>query len=254
MQSSKYTFIGIDLSGGQHPFTYAVLDEQFQLVTLSSAEIEDVLAFLGDQKETLVAVNAPRCPNLGLVRKQMENQSLSPGRLRGVDMRVAERDLRECGISVSPTSSRPETCAAWMQTGFDFHGKLEEMGFNPFPADNTPLQWLETHPHAAYCTLLGKLPLPKPTLEGRLQRQLVLYEQSMGIKDPMEFFEEITRHRLLKGVLPIEFIYTPEELDALVAAFTAYTAATQPAKVTWVGNQQEGQIVLPVPELKEFYS
>lgn len=254
MLFSKTTFIGIDLSGGRHPFTYAALDEQCQLVALSSGEIEDVLAFLGNQQETLVAINAPHCPNLGLVRKQMENQSLSHGHLRGVDMRVAEHELRECGISVSPTSSRPETCAAWMQTGFEFHGKLEGMGFKPFPLENTSLQWLETHPHAAYCTLLGKLPLPKPTLEGRLQRQLILYEQAMGIKDPMEFFEEITRHRLIKGVLPIEFIYTPEELDALVAAYTAYMAASQPGKVTWVGNKQEGQIVLPVPELKESYS
>ena len=78
--------------------------------------------------------------------------------------------------------------------------------------------------------LLGQLPLPKPTLEGRLQRQLVLFEQDMGIKDPMEFFEEITRHRLLKGILPIECIYTSEELDALVAAFTAYLAVNQPRR------------------------
>jgi hypothetical protein len=254
MSFSKTTFIGIDLSGGRYPFTYAVLDADCQLVVLSPGEVEDVFAYLGNQKDTLVAINAPHCPNLGLVRKKMEGQSLTPGHLRGVDMRIAEQELRECGISVSPTSSRTETCAAWMQTGFEFHGKLERMGFKLFPTDNASLQWLETHPHAAYCTLLGKLPLPKPTLEGRLQRQLVLYEQAMGIKDPMEFFEEITRHRLLKGVLPIEYIYTPEELDALVAAFTAYTAARQPGKVTWVGNKQEGQIVLPVPELKEAYS
>ncbi|MGA2505125.1 MAG: DUF429 domain-containing protein [Anaerolineales bacterium] len=254
MLFSKATFIGIDLSGGLHPFTYAVLDEDCLLVALSTGEIEDVLTYLGNQQETLVAINAPHCPNLGLVRKKMENQSLTPGHLRGVDMRLAEHELREYGISVSPTSSRPETCAAWMQTGFDFHAKLEGMGFKLYPAENSPHQWLETHPHAAFCTLLGKLPLPKPTLEGRLQRQLVLYEQAMGIKDPMNFFEEITRHRLLKGVLPVELIYTPEELDALVAAFTAFTAAKQPGKVTRVGNKQEGQIVLPVPELKEVYS
>jgi len=254
MLFSKTTFIGIDLSGGRHPFTYAVLDEDCQLVALSAGEIEEVLAFLGNQESTLVAINAPHCPNLGLVRKKMEEQSLTPGHLRGVDMRLAEHELRERGVSVSPTSSRPETCAAWMQAGFDFHGKLDGMGFKLYPTENASHQWLETHPHAAYCTLLGKLPLPKPTLEGRLQRQLVLYEQSMGIRDPMEFFEEITRHRLLKGVLPIEYIYTPEELDALVAAYTAYMAASQPGKVTWVGNKQEGQIVLPVPELKESYS
>jgi Protein of unknown function (DUF429) len=254
MLFSKTTFIGIDLSGGRHPFTYAVLDETCQLVALAAGEVEDALAFLGNQETTLVAINAPHSPNIGLVRNKMEKQSLTLGHLRGVDMRMAEHELRECGISVSPTSSRPETCAAWMQTGFDFHGKLEGMGFKLYPTENATHQWLETHPHAGFCTLLGKLPLPKPTLEGRLQRQLVLYEQAMGIKDPMEFFEEITRHRLLKGVLPIEYIYTPEELDALVAAFTAYMAASRPKEVLWVGNKQEGQIVLPVSELKETYS
>jgi predicted nuclease with RNAse H fold len=253
MQNLKTTFIGIDLSGGRHPFTCAVLDESCQLVALSSGEVEEVLEYLGNQSEAIVAINAPNCPNQGLVRKKIENQNLSAGHLRGVDMRLAEHELRECGISVSPTSSRSETCAAWMQTGFEFHAKLDAMGFRLFPDESSSLHWLETHPHAAYCTLLGKLPLPKPTLEGRLQRQLVLYEQSMGIKDPMNFFEEITRHRLLKGVLPVEFIYTPEELDALVAAFTAYTAASQPGKVTRVGNKQEGQIVLPVPVLKDTY-
>ena len=254
MLNSKTTFIGIDLSGGRQPFTYAVLDENCQLVVLAAGELEDALAFLGNQEATFAAINAPHCPNMGLVRKKMELQSLTVGHLRGVDMRLAELELRECGISVSPTASRTESCAAWVQTGFDFHAKLDGMGFKLHPAENASLQWLETHPHAAFCALLGKLPLPKPTLEGRLQRQLVLYEQDMGIRDPMEFFEEITRHRLLKGVLPTEYVYTSEELDALAAAFTAYTAANHPGQVIRVGNQQEGQIVLPVPRLKETYS
>ncbi len=254
MLSSKTTFIGIDPSGGRHPFTYAALDEDCQLVALASGEMEEVLAFLGGQQATVVAVNAPRCPNKGLVRKKLEKQSLTPGHLRGADMRLVEYELRERGISVSPTASRPETCAAWMQMGFDFYRKLEGTGFKPYPSENASHQWLETHPHAAYCALLGQLPSPKPTLEGRLQRQLVLYEQEMGIKDPMGFFEEITRHRLLKGVLPMEFIYTAEELDALAAAFTAYLAASQPGEVVWVGDKQEGQIVLPVSALKEIYS
>jgi predicted nuclease with RNAse H fold len=254
MLFSKTTFIGIDPSGGRHPFTYAALDEDCQLVALAAGEVEEVLAFLGGQQATVVAINAPRSPNKGLVRKKLEEQSLTPGHLRGADMRLVEYELREHGISVSPTPSRPETCAAWMQMGFDFYLKLDGTGFKPFPSENATHQWLETHPHAAYCALLGQLPLPKPTLEGRLQRQLVLFEQDMGIKDPMEFFEEITRHRLLKGVLPIEFIYTAEELDALVAAFTAYLAVSQPGEVVWVGIKQEGQIVLPVSRLKEAYS
>jgi hypothetical protein len=87
-----------------------------------------------------------------------------------------------------------------------------------------------------------------------LQRQLALYEQELGIKDPMDFFEEITRHRLLMGVLPTEFIYNADQLDAMVAAFTAYLAASHPGRVIRIGDKQEGQITLPVAGLKESYS
>jgi predicted nuclease with RNAse H fold len=254
MLFSKTTYIGIDPSGGRHSFTYAALDDDCQLIALASGEIDDVLAFLGGQQATVVAVNAPYGPNKGLVRKMMENQSLTPGQLRGTDLRLAEYKLRERGISVSPTSFRTESCAAWMQIGFNFYRKLEGMAFKPCSSESATHQWIETHPHAAYCALLGQLPLPKPTLEGRLQRQLALYEQDMGIKDPMGFFEEITRHRLLKGVLPTEYIYKAEELDAMVAAFTAYLAVKESGRVVRIGDELEGQITLPVSGLKESYT
>jgi predicted nuclease with RNAse H fold len=253
MSFEKTTFVGIDPSGGRFPFTYAAFDQGCQLVAVAACELEEVLAFLGRLQEVVVAINAPRNPNTGLVRKKLEQQHLAPGHLRGADMRQAEFDLRERGISVSPTASRQDKCAAWMQTGFDFYRILEELGYKPFPSINTTHQWLETHPQAAYCALLGQILLPKPTLEGRLQRQLVLYEQNLGIKDPMEFFEEITRHRFLKGVLPMEIIYSAEELDALVAAFTAYHVVFQPTQVVWVGDTEEGQIAIPVSGLQASY-
>ena len=40
----------------------------------------------------------------------------------------------------------------------------------------------------------------------------------------MEFFEEVTRHRLRHGILPLEKLYTPGELDALTAAYLAWLA------------------------------
>jgi len=254
MFSSKTTYIGIDPSGGRHPFSYAAVDENCRLVAQAAGEIDDVAAFLGGQQATIVAVNAPRYPNKGLVRKKMEGQSLTAGQLRGTDLRMAEYELHQRGISVSPTSSRLENCPAWIQMGFDFYRRLEGMGFKPYPSDNASHQWLETQPHAAYCALLGQLPLSKPTLEGRLQRQLVLFEQDMGINDPMEVFEEITRHRLLKGLLPMEFVYTAEELDAMVATFIAYLAGKHSSKLVWVGDKEEGQICLPVTDLKATYS
>jgi len=254
MLHSKTTFVGIDLSGGRHPFTYAALDEDCQLIELASGEVEDVVAYLGDLHAVVAAVNAPPRPNKGLVRRKMEQQGLAPGHLRGADMRLAEQELREHGISISPTPCRPETCSAWMQSGFDLYSRLEMVGYKAFPAENATHQWLETHPHAAFSALLGQLPLPKPTLEGRLQRQLVLHANDLGIKDPMEFFEEVTRHWLLKGTLPMGHIYSAEELDALVAAFTAYLAVRKPGDVLGVGDRVEGQIILPVASLKETYS
>jgi predicted RNase H-like nuclease len=69
----------------------------------------------------------------------------------------------------------------------------------------------------------------------------------------MDFFEELTRYKLLKGNLPLELLYTPEQLDALAAAYTAYRVGTKPAEVIRVGDLEEGQIVLPVRELKTKY-
>jgi hypothetical protein len=82
---------------------------------------------------------------------------------------------------------------------------------------------------------------------------LILHEQGLGIQDPMDFFEEVTRHRLLKGLLPLVNLYQASELDALAAAFTAYTAAKHPNQISMVGTPDEGRIIIPVPELKQKY-
>ena len=254
MPPSEKLFIGIDPTAGRHPYTYAALNRDCKLVTLGGGELEEVLALMDGSEVACVAVNAPQRPNRGLVKARLQKQSSTPVQVRGADLRLAEHELRRRGIVISPTPSRFEQCPAWMQMGFELYRKLAEIGYQPYPAQQATCQWLETHPHAAYCTLLGQIPLPKPTLEGRLQRQLVLYEMDMGIKDPMNIFEEITRHKLLKGILPSELIYTTEELDTLAAAFTAFLSVEKPDEIVCVGNRQEGQIVLPVPELKDLYS
>ena len=254
METKSQTYVGVDPTAGRHPFTFAALDQNRQLTLLASGDIQDLLAFLAGLPTAIVAVNAPPHLNHGLVRKQLQLQNVAPGQLRGSDMRQAECELRERGISISPTPSRMELCPAWMQMGFDLYNHLEQLEFKQFPSEPQSHQWLETHPHAAFCVLLGKLPLPKPTLEGRLQRQIALYECEIGINDPMEFFEEITRHKLLQGVLPLELIYAAEELDTLMAAYMAYCVVNCPQEMMLVGNPQEGQIALPAANLKERYS
>jgi predicted RNase H-like nuclease len=137
--------------------------------------------------------------------------------------------------------------------GFHFYQRLERMGYHPFPARGHNLQWLEVYPHASYCALLGKVPLPKNTLEGRIQRQMVLHNQKINIPDPMDFLKAITPQQLLEGNWPLEQLYSQGILDALVAAFTAWQVTNHPDQITALGDDSEGLVILPVAELKRHY-
>ena len=254
MEKQIPSFIGIDPTAGRQPFTFAALDQERHLLALSAGDVDELFAFMNDHQAAVVAVNAPPRPNHGLVRKSLEKQHLALGQLRGSDLRLAENDLRERGIHVSPTPARVELCPTWMQMSFDLYRRLEENGYSQYPAEQAAHQWVETHPHAAFCTLLERVPLPKPTLEGRLQRQIALYERGLGIKDPMGFFEEITRHKLLQGFFPMEIVYAPEELDALMAAYMAWCVINCSQETILIGDAEEGRIALPVASLKEKYS
>jgi hypothetical protein len=223
------------------------------LVSLESGDTDDVLEFITSHQATVVAISAPPQPNQGLVRKKLEDLDRRPGQLRGSNMRQAESELRARGIMVLGTPSHYGSCPAWMQLGFNLYQSIEELGFKQYPAENSMRQWLETQPHAAYCALLGQIPLPKPTLEGRLQRQTVLFEQGAGINDPMAFFEELTRHKMLRGTFPMDLIYAPEELDTLMAAYVAYHGWMFPQNTMKIGDEREGQIILPVATLKDKY-
>jgi hypothetical protein len=90
-------------------------------------------------------------------------------------------------------------------------------------------------------------------LEGRIQRQLILHNHGLDIPDPMRVFEEITRYRILKGTISLERLYHPPMLDALASAYTAWMAATSPEEISNLGHPEEGEIILPVPQLNPKY-
>jgi predicted nuclease with RNAse H fold len=247
-------YVGIDPTSSRKSFTYAALDKDLNLIALSDGEMEDVTTFLAGQKSATVAINAPAGTNRGVVRDQIKKEALAPlKKIRGAEFRLAEYELRARGISVLGTPASAALSAAWIQTGFELYRNLDKLGFAKYPNEESKHLLLETHPHACYCALLGQAPLSKSALEGRLQRQLVLYERGVKLKDPMDFFEEITRYKMIKGTWPIELLYLPEQLDALVAAYTAWLAVNKPDKTSNVGDEREGLIVLPEKELKEKY-
>lgn len=238
-------FAGIDTTSAHKAFTYAALDRALNVIALAEGELEEVTDFLCGKPGVMVAINSPSHLNLGVIRQAAEQDVKGAHQLRGVDLRLAEHQLRMRGIPVGGTPAREASCAAWIRIGFSLYRKLGELGFEPYPAQDRPQQWLETHPHAAFCALMGRSPLPKPALEGRMQRQLALFERGVRCHDPMEFLEELTRHKLLKGIMPTDIIYQPEQLDALIAAYTAWVAAEKAGQLARFGDAAEGVIYLP---------
>jgi len=246
-------YIGIDLTSGHKALTYAALDHDLNLVALADAEWEETFAFLAGHKSAVVAINAPSHVNHGIARKNLGGQRLASRSLHGQEMRVAEYELRQRGIAVRGTDAKESLCPVGVRAGFAFYKELSQLGFEAYPCDNAPHQWLETNSYACFCVLIGLRPLPKTTLEGRLQRELLLYELGFRIGDPMVFFEEITRHKLMHGVLPFELVYSPAQLDAMAAAYAAWQAVQKPAEIVQVGHRLEGFVTLPVSALKEKY-
>lgn len=228
------------------PFTCAALDVECNLLALSHSGLEEALTLVNSFSSAIAALDAPSSLVRAGTRKRPDKQTpAAPG------LRSAERALRARGIQLPRTVIRPDSARG--EVGRALYEHLRKEGFIHHPENGASHHWLEANPHACFTALLGKNPLPRQTLEGRLQRQIILYDADVNLKDPMDFFEEVTRHRLRMGQLPTETLYTPDQLDALMLAYTAWMAARRPAETNSVGTEEEGLLVLPVGELKEKY-
>ncbi len=91
--------------------------------------MNDVLAFVAGQQQALVAVCAPRQPNLGLMEKAEVREKLIPPPRPGrwVNFRLSEYQLRQHNISSPRTPAQ----------------KLDADGFLPLPAaGRAGLSWI----------------------------------------------------------------------------------------------------------------
>jgi len=257
MLFSDRVFVGIDPTAASRPMHYVALNADLEIITRDRGDLEHVLAFLAGLERAVVAINAPSGPNLGLMRQETlrRRYNLRSGRSTWVKWRVCEVDLRRRNIHLYNTPGSRDLAAGWVQQGFSLFARLQTLGYrirlDDAQAPDRAL--LEVQPHAAFTALLERRPFPKHSLEGRLQRQLVLYLERVEIPNPLQCLEEVTRHHLLSGHLPLDDLHTAEELDALVAAFTAYCSVHEPGRITRVGEQDEGVITLPVASLRDHY-
>jgi hypothetical protein len=235
-------FIGVDLLADRRHFTLAALDADLQVLVLAPSRMEEVLAFAAGQAAAVIGVNAPARPKTKAARKQRE------GRVEGegyYQPRLAEFEMRQQGMPVRTQRASEGKSPLWMRKGFYLYERMAELGYTFYPSADSPRQFFETQTEACFFNWIGAQLFHFGTLESRLQLQLALHQMGMHVADPMNFFEEVTSHRLLHGILPVEKIHSAAELNALAAAYTACLAVTQPQDVLVLGSREEGQVVVP---------
>lgn len=249
-------YLGIDPTAGRRPLNYAILDGKLNILAESAGYADDLLRAIEPYPDIMCALDAPLMPNPGLLADPVKRAEigLPASKTTYAQYRICEYQLKSRGINLYNTPTESLTAPKWMQAGWALYDKLRELGFETYAPESTASrQFFEVHPHATYTVLLNRIPYRKDTLEGRLQRQLLLLEQGVNIFDAMDALEEITRHHILNGSLHLRGLRTHDELDALASALTAYYAHAKSRSITLVGDPLDGQIVVPCSELKERY-
>jgi predicted nuclease with RNAse H fold len=198
--------------------------------------------------QAVVAVDAPSGPRRDLLAPGSPLRAelgLPDGRYER--MRVCDALLFRRGLPLYPVPAEdqsPSGWQQWIQVGFELYAALAGIGlYRPQPAGARiePVgaaalrfgRLCETYPDAIFCGLLGHRPSPKRTPWGLQQRIAAL--RMKGIEDA----DGGLWHR------------TVDELDACAAAYAAYALAA--GLGIWVGQPDEGVIVLPVAELRDRY-
>ena len=248
MNSYNRIYMGIDLTSQRNSLTCAAIDASRKLLFCDTVTPLDWENLLNSYQDVLLGVNSPLTMNLGYMADEEYRGQLSnpPSKSRYTDLRVCEYQLICQGISPTRTPKNVSKFSPALQRAYKFASELGMKGFQFWPFPNSRYQMFEINADAAYWSLLDVKPFTASSLEGRIQRQLCLQSNSVAVKDPMSFFEEITRHRLLSGKLPDEMILPPTALNALVGALTAWVVANRPAEYKRFGEADEGVIYLPL--------
>jgi hypothetical protein len=239
-------YIGVDSASGRNGFVWTALDRRLEPVAIREGSLEDLVTFIRGIPNGYVAVNSARGPGLRLMDDPVYRAEIRPEPREGkyTQFRVCEYLLAARNIRVSSVPADPDRLPRSMRYAFELYVRL---------APHSAIQVIEYHAHAAFCGLLGRIPFQKNSLEGRIQRQLILADQEVHLKDAMDYFEEITRRRLLAGVLPENILHPTRVLDALVGSLTAWKRHQNPADTLPIGDAREGLILLPVAQLKDKY-
>jgi hypothetical protein len=244
----QFTYVGIEPLANSNAFAFASLDESLTLLAIGEGSIKDVFAYLAGQEAVLVGIHAPeflgKSPAL---HNHAQFSMLPPVKA----YRLCEYQLWGNNIPVDFTTAKVTNLSAPSRHGYQLLQILQKYDFRFAHQSPANKILIETQPEACYYQLINTQPLPENSFLGRLQRQLLLHHHHLPVQDPMSFFEEITRYKLLMGKISLKSILIPEELNALVIAYTAWLYQQKPNQINTWGDGSDGEIILPAPNHAE---
>jgi predicted nuclease with RNAse H fold len=205
-------YLGIDpTSASRRPSAFAVLDDQGRLRDLGLVrEDADILALARRWRPRYLAIDAPLSLPQGMCCLE-ESCPCAPASPDG--LKAAERVLLKEGIGLFRTTKR-SIIKAMVYRAMRLRRALEERGYGV----------MEVYPHASKVRLFGRL-VPKKTTKASRQ----------WLRERLE--------ALVPGLPEHRHPLSHDELDAIVAAYTAYLRGRGQAEA--VGDREEGVIYLP---------
>lgn len=236
-------YIGVDVH--KNMLSVATIGDNLEIELVEDFYIDEFIVYImKDSNIKIIAIDAPAGLNIGLMNDE-EYRNKIDVKLKGhYNKKNSEYELSRRGINPFSTPGDISEVIGWkdwMNTGFDLYNKLQDLGFKLINSNNNGIEKdkgiIEVFPHACFTTLLGFVPSKKDSDKGLEERTNILTK--IGFKNIDILLEKCNRHK------------KTDKLDAIVAAYTAYL--TYEDEVSFVGDEKEGQIVLPIKELMDSY-
>ncbi len=205
-------YLGIDpTSAPRRPSAFAVLDDRGSLHDLGLVrDDDDILALARRWRPRYLAIDAPLSLPKGMCCLE-ESRPCAPASPDG--LKAAERALLKEGIGLFRTTKR-SLIKAMVYRAIRLRRALEEQGYAV----------MEIYPYASKVRLFGR-PIPKKTTKAGRQW---LRQRLEGLVPGLREHRQPLSH---------------DQLDAIVAAYTAYLRGQGQAEA--VGDPQEGVIYVP---------
>ena len=241
VNQSRFTYVGLEPQTNSNGFAFAALDTNLNLLAIGEGSQKDVFSYIMGQKSAIIGIHAPVNPG----QNHQHSENPNPENIPVKEYRQCEYEIWKEHIPVDFTTAKMSKMPASVRRGYQFYSTLQRYEYTLAHQSPANKILIETQPAACYYQLVDTQPLQEETILGRIQRQLILHNLNLPIQDPMSFFEEVTRYKLLMGKITLQSILIPEELNALVIAYTAWLFRNKPDQIQCWGDGSDGVIILP---------